>query len=270
MMRQLSRRDNSKIINLPLWWGGRGVCVCQDAHVWLFDRWKQHLFVHSSTDEGLTKKKGTLCLSSSLTYAHTCTRTHSNLLSQGSPWAAQIGFGWLRSQRLQISQALHLFESLNSTHSPNCLSKHHAFSLLFSFFSPSSLFLFSLHSPLFSLFLTNSPLLAHPIYQNCISFSFSLHPCLLSPFTHSLTHSSLPLALLMNGVESSPAVSPNAAAVAFLYSFIQKAVKYSSAFQLLFSLCCLCECITSALLIVAVNELVWLGWHAGTWESAFI
>lgn len=62
-----------------------GVCVCQDAHVWLFDRWKQNLFIHSGTDKDLSKKKKKkesvfLALSHTLTHAHA--HKHTDLLSQ--------------------------------------------------------------------------------------------------------------------------------------------------------------------------------------------
>ena len=134
--------------------------------------------------------------------------------------------------------------------------------IMLLFCSPSSgplpFSVFAALSFVSSLFLTNSPLLARLIHQICISFpfSFSLDLRLLFP---SLTYS--PLFLFhywWMEWKAIPAVSLNAAAVAFLYSFIQRAVKYSSAFQLLFSLHCLCECITSTLLNAAVNEPVCL------------
>lgn len=164
------------------------VCVCQDAHVWLFDRWRLHLFVHSGW-WGFIKKGNTVSLGLSHTLTHTHRHAHTDLLSQGSPWAAQIGFGWLRSRRWQISQALHLFESLNPAHSPSCLSKHHAFSLLFSFFSPPPFFCFCGALSCFLL------LLLIPLCWPSHSSNPYLFPILilfLSPFlcTHSLSTSS--------------------------------------------------------------------------------
>lgn len=44
-----------------------------------------------------------LGFSCTLAHAQTHTNRHADFLSQGSPWAAQIGFGWLRSQHRQIS-----------------------------------------------------------------------------------------------------------------------------------------------------------------------
>lgn len=58
----------------------------------------------------------------------------------------------------------------------------------------------------------------------------------------------------MNGVESSTAVSLNAAAVAFLYSFIQKAVKIQLHFPTV-TLPLLFMCIHT-LIIFTMNELV--------------
>ena len=127
---------------------GTSQCVCVCVCVWLFER---HLFVYGGTDEDFFFSKREY-----VSPLH----THANLHPQGSPWAVQIGSGWLKSRfrELIIRRCISLKAGTQltlMTAAPNML--------LFSSNSTAT-------TPLFLLI----PLLpALLIYQFFISFSFT-------------------------------------------------------------------------------------------------
>ena len=203
-----------------------GVCGCRDAHVWLFDRWKQHLFVHSSPDEDLSKNGNTL--SPGHTHTHTHTHLHTHTLTR-SPEGhlvlhklALVGWGLSGCKLVRRCISLKVWTRLTLPTVDPSIMLSVSFVLLLQHLLPFSVF--SLRSLVFSFSLIIPPPPACPSHlSNLYLFHPPLHLCLPPP-PRSLTHPLLAPSFADDWSGKFSAVSLNAAAVAFLYSFIQKAV----------------------------------------------